>query len=143
MNVMKKIQQLALLSVILLPSLTVVAHEQSGTLGDAASATDIYTIVCEAGSSQVYFDFYSSLPKGSPTDLVLSAQVLGGKNTITMTDPNSSDKLPSRGDEIQSDGLIVLVNKNKTGKANFALDYHCQSASGDHTGTEITQIQNQ
>jgi hypothetical protein len=60
-----------------------------------------------------------------------------------MTDPNSSDKLPSRGDEIQSNGVIILVNKNKTGKANFALDYHCQAASGDHTGTEITQIQNQ
>ena len=141
---MKKLQCFTLFFIISLSAtLNIEAHEQSGSLGDVASSTDIYAVICEEGSTKVYFDFYGSLPKGSPTDLIISAQILSGQNTLTITDPNSSDRLPSRGEEIQSDGLILLVNKNKAGKANFTLNYHCQAASGDHTGTEISQIQNQ
>jgi hypothetical protein len=131
----KKINRAALLFVVLFCSFTVKAHDKSGTLGDNASATDIFTIGC--------FELFASLPKGSPSNLVVSAELLGGKDTITVTDESSADKLKSRSVYVESSSLIILINKNMNGKANFAMQYHCESASGDHTDSEINQIQNQ
>lgn len=132
-----------LLVITLFNSFSVMAHDKSGSLGDSASATDIFTVSCGDNTHQVYFELYASLPKGSPADLKVSAELLGGKNTITVTDQSSVDTLKSRGVYVETNSLIVLVNKNKSGKANFAMQYHCESALGDHTDTEINQIQNQ
>ena len=111
-SLMRKIQHIALLYVISFLSINAQAHDQSGSLGDPASSTDIYTVNCDSDTTNVFFDIYAYLPKGSPLDLVISAQLIGGKDTITVTDSNSSDKLFSRGVDIQSNGLIILVNKN-------------------------------
>jgi hypothetical protein len=127
----------------LLCSFSANAHDKSGNLGDSASATDIFAISCGDNTHQVYFELFATLPKGSPSDLKVSTEVLGGKETVTITDSSSVDNTKSRGVYIQANSIIVLVNKNRTGKANFALQYHCESASGDHTDTEINQIQNQ
>ena len=138
----KKINCVALLFVVLFYS-TAKAHDKSGTLGDNASATDIFTVGCGENTHQVYFELFASLPKGSPSNLVVSAELLGGKDTITVTDESSADGLKSRGVYVESSSLIILINKNMNGKANFAMQYHCEAASGDHTDTEINQIQNQ
>ena len=127
----------------LLYTLTASAHDKSGNLGDGASATDIFTISCGENTHQVYFELYASLPTGSPSELKVSAELLGGKDTVTVTDESSVDSLKSRGVYIETSRLSILVNKNKSGKANFAMQYHCEAASGDHTDTEINQIQNQ
>lgn len=140
---MKKMKYAALLVVTLFFPFTANAHDQSGLLGDSASATDIFSVSCGNNTHQVYFELYASLPKGSPSDLQVSAELLGGKGTITVTDESSVDNLKSRGVNVESSSLIILVNKNKAGKANFAMQYHCEAASGDHTETEINQIQNQ
>ncbi len=132
-----------LLVIALFNSFSVMAHDKSGNLGDSASATDIFTVSCGENTHQVYFELYASLPKGSPLDLKISAELLGGKNTITVTDQSSVDTLKSRGVYVETNSLIILVNKNQSGKANFAMQYHCESALGDHTDTEINQIQNQ
>jgi hypothetical protein len=139
----KKINRAALLFIVLFCSFTVKAHDKNGTLGDNASATDIFTIGCGENTHQVYFELFASLPKGSPSNLVVSAELLGGKDTITVTDESSADKLKSRSVYVESSSLIILINKNMNGKANFAMQYHCESASGDHTDSEINQIQNQ
>lgn len=119
------------------------AHDKSGTLGDNASATDIFTVGCGEKTSHVYFELFASLPKGSPSNLKVSAELLGGKDTITVTDESSIDTLKSRGVYVETSSLIIFLNKNMAGKANFAIQYHCEAASGDHTDTEINQIQNQ
>lgn len=132
-----------LLVISLFCSFTANAHDKSGSLGESASATDIFAVSCGDNTHQVYFELLATLPNGSPSDLKVSVELLGGKNTITVTDESSVDNLKSRSVDIQSSSLIVLINKNKAGKANFTIQYHCESASGDHTETEINQIQNQ
>lgn len=123
-------------------TVTANAHNKSGTLGESASATDIYTITCTSENTHVFFKMFTTLPKGSPKDIVVSAELLGGKDTVTVSSPNN---ISTQLADIQSVGIIVLVNKNKTGKANFAMDFHCMTASGGHdpASTYITQIQNQ
>lgn len=139
---MKKIKFFSLFFTLTF-SIQIHAHDVGGNLGISPSATDIFGISCGENTAKVYFELYASLPKGSPSDLLVSAELLGGQNTITVTDNSSVDKLKSRGVFVGSQGIIVLVNKNKAGKANFALQYHCESATGVHTDTEITQLQNQ
>jgi hypothetical protein len=137
---MKKILYIALLSVISFLSINTQAHDKDGTLGEAASATNVYIIDCDSENTHVSFDMITTLPKGSPTDIVVSAELLGGKDTVTVSSPNHV-RTPSA--DIQSIGMTVLVNKNKTGKANFAMQYHCMTASGNHNpdGTSIRQMQ--
>lgn len=132
-----------LLVIGLLYTFTANAHDKSGSLGESASATDIFAVSCGDNTHQVYFELFATLPKGAPSDLKVSTELLGGKNTITVTDESSVDNLKSRGVDVQTSSLIVLVNKNRAGKANFAMQYHCESASGDHTETDINQLQNQ
>ena len=141
---MKKIKNLLQpLIVFAFCSSLVNAHDSNGSLGDSASATDILAISCENSTTNVYFQFFSYLPKGEVSDLVVSAQLLGGKNTLTVTDESVVDTFSSRPVDVNSNGLVVLINKNKPGKANYAIQYHCETAAGEHTDTEITQLQNQ
>ena len=131
-----------LLVIGLFCSFTVNAHIQSGSLGESASATDIYNITCTSGNTHVSFDIFTKLPKGSPRDIVVSAELLGGKDTVTVSSPNN---IRTQSADIQSVGIIVLVNKNKTGKATFTMQFHCMTASGVHNSdsTDINQLQNQ
>ncbi len=121
-------------------SFTAIAHEKKDVLGKSASATDIFKISCDANTDKVYFELFSSLPKGSPSNLVVSAELLGGKDTITVSSVNQSK---SRSVNVQAKTLTILVNKNMAGIANFEMQYHCEAASGDHTATEINRPQNQ
>lgn len=139
---MKKIQRLALLLVLSLNVLVAISDQtQIYQLGDAAESTDILSVICQdtANTASVFFHIYSSLPKGSPSGLVVSAEIFGGTNTITVTDSSSSDKLYSRDLEIPAKGLVILVNKNKTGKVNYTIESHCWSASHVHLDTNITR----
>lgn len=139
---MKKIQRLVLVSIILLSPLTIHAHDEIGSLGEAASATNIYVIDCDSENTHVSFDMFTNLPKSSPTDIVVSAELIGSENTVTVSSPNHI-RTPSA--DIQSVGMMVLVNKNKRGKANFTMQFHCMTASGYHdpAGTSIKPVQNQ
>lgn len=118
------------------------AHDKGGKLGDSASATDIYNITCTSENTHVSFDMITTLPKGSPTDIVVSAELLGEKDTVTVSSPNH---IRTQSADIQSVGIIVLVNKNKTGKATFDMQFHCMTASGVHNpdNTDINIIQDQ
>ena len=139
---MKKIQRIALLLVLSLDALVATGDQTNiFQLGDTAESTDILSVLCEdtANTASIFFHIYSSLPKGSPSDLVVSAEVFGGTNTITVTDSSSSDKLYSRDVEVPAKGIVILVNKNKAGKVNYTIESHCWSASHVHLKTEIAK----
>ena len=38
---------------------------------------------------------------------------------------------------------LVMVNKSQASRASYSFDYHCMTASGGHTGTDISAVQNQ
>ena len=38
---------------------------------------------------------------------------------------------------------LVMVNKSQAAKAVYSFDFHCKTASDDHTGTDISNVQNQ
>ena len=38
---------------------------------------------------------------------------------------------------------LVMVNKSQPSRASYSFDYHCMTASGGHTGTDISAVQNQ
>ena len=38
---------------------------------------------------------------------------------------------------------LVMVNKSQPSRASYSFDYHCMTASGGHTGTDISAEQNQ
>jgi hypothetical protein len=139
---MKKIQRIALLSVISFSSINIQAHDLVGDLGEPASATDVYIIDCDIENTHVTFDMRTILPKGSPTDIVLSAELIGGKDTVTLSSPN---KIRTQSADIQSVGMTVLIHKNKTGKAFFEANYHCFTPAGTHdpAGTSYRIAQNQ
>jgi hypothetical protein len=36
---------------------------------------------------------------------------------------------------------LMQVTKTNTGTAGYFVEYHCENASGGHTGTGISQVQ--
>jgi|694.fasta_scaffold145618_1 hypothetical protein len=139
---MKKIQRIALLSVISFSSINTQAHDLERDLGESASATDVYIIDCDIENTHVTFDMITTLPKGSPSDLIVSAELIGGGNTVTLSSPNN---IRAESADIQSVKMTVLVHKNKMGKANYRMDYHCMTPAGTHdpAGTFIKNPQDQ
>lgn len=71
--------------------------------------------------------------------LLINLQVLKGTQALSISDTTS-------GDALYSDALVlkggngvytVMLNKTAAGTRNFDFEWHCLTASGDHTGTEI------
>ncbi|NOS88212.1 MAG: hypothetical protein HOP34_06665 [Methylococcaceae bacterium] len=123
------------------------AHDQSGALGAAAGATDLYLVTCyddnegNGASEHLSLDITDNAPKAAA---MISMQVFKGGKALNTTDARE-DSLASP--ELQfagGDGAYwVVVNKSAAGKENYAIVYHCQNSTGGHTGTTITPLQNQ
>ena len=50
---------------------------------------------------------------------------------------------PGTTDNDGNGDYLVMVNKSKAAKAYYSFNYHCMTASGGHTGTDISAVQNQ
>ncbi|MEY4768000.1 MAG: hypothetical protein RL637_639 [Pseudomonadota bacterium] len=126
----------------------VLAHEQTGSLGKSASATDLYQIQCfdngdgTGNTARLVTQIIDSPPKVAAK---LSVQTVKAAKATNTTDAIDGDALGSPfASNYGGDGYYyVIVNKDGAGVESYTLDFHCQSSSGEHTGTEISSLQNQ
>jgi hypothetical protein len=122
------------------------AHDQSGALGVAASATDVYEVDCGANNEnphKLFFEIKSMLASSSP----VSAQVINEAVALSTTDRTGGDTGFSPALEVvkpgNSDLYTIVVNKSGAGAANYAFEFHCEDINGFHTSTDIASKQNQ
>jgi hypothetical protein len=125
------------------------AHEQSGSLGAAASASDAYQVTCSNDGSgapaSLAIEILDAAPSAAP---LVSAQLQRGDDLVSTTDPTDADA--SFGPAISVNGgagaYLVLVDKSAAGAETYTLEYHCftgANGTGAHTGTALTTLQNQ
>jgi hypothetical protein len=63
-------------------------------------------------------------------------------NSTDATDGNA--KFSREGTNHAGDGVYqVLVDKSSAGTETYTLEFHCESSTDIHTGTEDVQLQNQ
>lgn len=76
------------------------------------------------------------------SNLLVNLQVISPKRdrAISITDTVSGDAEPSPWVTLHggNGSYLLLVNKTDAGARSFVIDYHCITASGVHTGTDIT-----
>lgn len=117
------------------------AHDYNGDLGQDKTATDFHVVSCSDGTSQIYFSM--TVFDASSSDTLVSAKVLGDSSTFSVTAAGGNIKITQGIDVPTTSGALILVSKNKSGSVNYNLAYHCQSASGEHTETDLSTLQNQ
>jgi hypothetical protein len=116
------------------------AHDQFGALGAAAEATDMYRVTCyDSNDGSGASDHLFVQVIGSNSGNKVSAQVFKGKMAVNTTESVVVDKVLSQGDG----DYTLTVDKSAAGPASYLISYHCQSLSGNHTGTDLLPIQDQ
>lgn len=120
-----------------------VAHDMSSPLTATAAASDYFQVTCQNDEAVTEHLFFRLSGSRSPSAPPVSAQITKGALATNVTvDPAAGF---SREVEIHGGGgdYYVTVNKSKAGRANYGFEYHCQSATGVHTGTDTVTLQNQ
>ncbi|GAB6068290.1 hypothetical protein JCM13664_16090 [Methylothermus subterraneus] len=106
-----------------------------------AQATDMADVICaDDGHGPTGFLFVQVRDDSPPVPgLLVNAQVIKGNQAANVTDQVSGDGLYSEPIVLRGgDGVYrMLVNKTGPGGRVFSLIYHCMTAEGVHTGTEI------
>ena len=123
------------------------AHSLSGALRSRAQATDLYQITCFAedggpATDRLRIRVRDNPPRRKP---LVSVQVQKGSVATNRTDPTDGNARFSRDATIHGgDGVYqVLVDKSSAGAETYTLEFHCESSTDIHTGTEDVQLQNQ
>ena len=118
------------------------AHSWGDTLdrgGSNPTATDYVTVTCfDDGNGHPDFVVVQIEDLSAPdSGLLLSAQVFKDNKMVNTTDTVSRDGVASYPIRLNGgDGdYLVSISKTKAGPREFNLTYHCQTASGVHTGT--------
>jgi len=147
------------------------AHDQFGSLGLSASATDYYVVNCfDDGSGpayQMYYDLTDLTPYKSPVPTIPTLSVLSGQVTKDLMALTTSDLVVGDGNPGPSitvmggaaapgqgsgpGNYFITVDKSKAtlasavnkGIQSYHFTYHCQTKQSVHTGTEITQLQDE
>jgi hypothetical protein len=141
----------AALGLSLAHALAAQAHDQSGGLGAAASATDLYQVTCSNDGSgaptSLRVQVRDLAPVAAPT---LSVQVHANGLLANSSDPVDADASASASPAISVNGgegpYDVLVDKSAAGSETYTLTFHCQTGpdgGGVHTGTVHSVKQNQ
>ncbi|CAB1275102.1 hypothetical protein [Candidatus Nitrosacidococcus tergens] len=125
----------------------VIAHDQTGTLGEDAAASDYFLVQCSSDQGGATGKLELSIYDGTTTQGggKISAVGVFNETVATASDPNRLDDQPgAKAAVIGSNGAYnVFVHKLKNGVKNYKLTYHCKSAEGGHTGTALQTIQDQ
>jgi hypothetical protein len=141
---------------------TVLAHDYADSLKSAngASATDLYRIDCsqdvaaasQSPTHQLFIQILDQSAAGGKLSATASVFTPGAGKAITVTDPTGGDGAASPlktltviGADQQDVQFFIAVSHSATGTKNYVLSYHCQDASGQHTGTSLPPaiLQNQ
>ena len=131
------------------------AHDQTGSLGSSksgAAATDVYEVKCFDDGSGEPAKLFVQVTAGKPLlgPLVTIQLSKDSKASPFSTDAKGGDKYPSPGvsfKPLYGAGVYLLtVNKALSTLRKvvpYGLQFHCQTASNGHTGTEWILTQNQ
>lgn len=125
------------------------AHTVSGPLdfsGVGASASDILTVDCFNDSNGEPDHLVASVEDLSPpaASQIVSLQIHKDNKMTNTSDTSSAAGGPSPAVKLSAGGGTYRISLTKTaaGVRNVSLDYHCETATGAHTGTgEIGIIQ--
>lgn len=126
--------------------IVVSAHDQGGSLGTDSSATDYYQVSCfDDGSGIADQLFFEVRGESKSVASPVSAQIIKGDLSMSTTDNVDGDQTYSPGIAVVggSGTYFVIVDKSGAGKVNYTFEYHCQTSTGVHTGTDIAMVQNQ
>lgn len=123
------------------------AHSTTGSLGNAAGATDVYKVTCSNDGGGVTHHLVTQVKDNSPVAAPLvSVVTTKGGSTTTSTDTNG-DGNTSYSPEVElnkGNGVYTMnVKKSASGAENYTVQFHCETVSDVHTGTAVTQTQNQ
>lgn len=125
---------------------TVSADTKGGSLGSSASATDVYRVTCSTDGSGATHHLVTQVRDNAPVKppKVSAVATKGGAST-TSTDPVDGNTAYSPEKELAkgNGAYTVSIKKSASGSEIYTLLYHCETASDVHTGTSISQTQNQ
>ncbi len=129
---------------LLLASASSQAHSARATLdaaGNKASFTALARVTCSDDGSGPPALLSARVRDNSPpvAGLIINLQLLKGTQALSISDTVSGNADYS--DSLQLAGgagvYTVLLNKTAAGARNFDIEWHCLTATGDHTGTDI------
>ncbi|MCX7100654.1 MAG: hypothetical protein NTX38_03950 [Methylobacter sp.] len=138
---------------------TALAHTTTGEsllASKGTGATEIFRVDCSldsgAASNSPTDKLYIAISDGNPAGGMFTATAAvyapGLAKAITVIDTTGANG-PGTGGTVsvitpgqQDVSFFVTVNHTAAANETFALDYHCQDAAGNHTGTAITKLQN-
>ncbi|MDO9103471.1 MAG: hypothetical protein Q7U57_00780 [Methylovulum sp.] len=124
-----------------------VAHDQSGSLGNANSAIDQYQVHCfddgSGANDHLEVAVKDLAPKATPK---VSLQVIRDDTATNTTDAVDGDA--SYSPEVSVKGsadqyYLMTVDKTAAGAENYLIEYHCITGDNQHTGTDIFSLTNQ
>lgn len=124
------------------------AHSVSGSLSTTAGATDFYQVTCDDDGNGPPAYLVTSILATSATALP-HVSVQDRKDTTTTvtnsTDPTNGDTSYSPEARLNGGGGLynVLIDKDGAGTQSYTFQFHCITADGTHTGTNIVSVQNQ
>lgn len=128
------------------------AHEVEGSLTAKAGATDLYSVSCandpefSAGpAQQLFVNVRDNDKNGGLMSVVVYKATATGGISKTATDPKGGDYNQSP-DIVISGGegdYLVFVNHTEAFAESYMLQFHCQDAAKQHTGTQVQPIQNE
>ncbi|MEN9680304.1 MAG: hypothetical protein RLZZ627_197 [Pseudomonadota bacterium] len=140
------------LSMLIGCALPAFAHDQGGALASSPYATQSWLITCyddgNGIAAALYFDVKASTPSRK---FGVTATVFKNGVEASTTDSKSGDKIRSPVAILNGgDGeYVITLSKAKArdnqpdsilkGTMVYGFTYHCQSASGAHTGTLINR----
>ncbi|MER0217000.1 MAG: hypothetical protein DU481_12615 [Nitrosomonas sp.] len=120
------------------------AHDAGATMdpnGTIATFTGYALVTCFDDGNGTADNLTASVKDTSlpQENLLVNLQIIKGNRAISTTDPVSGDG--SFSPEVRVHGgngvYLLLVNKTSAGARSFLVSYHCVTASGAHTGTDI------
>lgn len=120
------------------------AHSGGATMdeaGNKASFTALARVTCfDDGAGPAQF-LVARVRDKSPavTGLYVSLQLLKGTRATSVTDLTPGDAEYSEFATLAGGNgtYQLIINKTKAGAREFDLEWHCLTASNDHTGTEV------
>lgn len=112
------------------------AHDFSSRLSNDISSTDYIDISCDNLTDKIHIEISGNKSADAP---IISAQIFKDSKAKNITTQGASRV------DFQGGGgaYNMTINKNKIGEVNYLLVYHCEDANGDHTETDLNELQNQ
>lgn len=109
--------------------------------GTVRNFTGYAQITCfDNGSGPADYLEADILDLSTPVEnLLVNLVLLKGDKAISVSDTVSGDSNPSPPILLQGGNgtYLLVVNKTDVGLRQFVVDYHCKTATGVHTGTNI------